>query len=177
MTRRILAAALLPLFLSSCIRERPTVPQFMAIASDIARFAEADARASQPGRANDGPLYVSVRSFHAAAEKATGATVSEDSVAAAIGEPIPAELEQILLCDTGGSLSGCWVRQYGVFVNLNMVRLAGTELSAWVRTSSTDRRVYPTDFCHRVWRLDFRQEGDRWQLAERKLLRDCVERR
>lgn len=174
--KRILTAVLLPLLLAGCIRERPSVPQFMRIAEEILRFAEADARESQPGRANDGPLYVSVRSFREGAEKATGETVPQDSVARALGEPIEAELEQILLCDSGGSLAGCWVRQYGVFVNLNMVRLAGDELSAWVRTSSTDRRVHPTDFCHRVWRLDFRLEEGSWRLAGRDLLRDCVGR-
>jgi hypothetical protein len=173
---RIFVAVLLPLLCSACVRERPSVPQFMQISQEILEFAEQDARASQPGRANDGPLYVSVRSFHAAAEKATGESIPEDSVAVALGEPIPAELEQILLCDTGTSLMGCWVRQYGVFVNFNIVRLAGSELRAWVRTSSTDRRVHPTDFCHRVWRLDYRQEGDSWRLADRTLLRDCVQR-
>lgn len=177
MKRTLLAAALLPLLLASCIRERPSVPQFMGIAQEILRFAENDARENQPGRVNDGPLYVSVRSFHDAAEKATGETVPEDSVARVLGEPIPAELEQILLCDTGGSLAGCWVRQYGVFVNLNIVRQAGSELSAWVRTSSTDRRVHPTDFCHRVWRLDFRTDGGEWRLADRTLLRDCAPER
>jgi hypothetical protein len=176
MTRRTLAAALLPLALAGCIRERPTPPQFMEISREILSFAEEDARRTQPGRANDGPLYVSVRSFHAAAEKATGATIPQERLAEALGEPIEAELEQILLCDTTGTLDGCWVRQYGVFVNLNLVRLAGSELSAWVRTSSTDRRVHPTDFCHRVWRLDFRKAGEAWSLAERSLLRDCVER-
>jgi hypothetical protein len=174
--KRILPAVLLPLLLAGCIRDRPSIPQFMGMAGEILAFAEADARASQPGRANDGPLYVSVRSFQQAAEKATGQTVPEDSMARVLGEPIPAELEQILLCDTGGNLAGCWVRQYGVFVNLNMVRMAGSELSAWVRTSSTDRRVHPTDFCHRVWRLDFRHEAEAWRLADRELLRDCVER-
>jgi hypothetical protein len=174
--KRILTAVVLPVLLTGCIRERPSVPQFMGIAQEILRFGEADARESQPGRVNDGPLYVSVRSFHQAAEKATGASVPQDSMARVLGEPIEAELEQILLCDTGGNLAGCWVRQYGVFVNLNMVRMAGSELSAWVRTSSTDRRVHPTDFCHRVWRLDFRHEDDAWRLAERDLLRDCVAR-
>jgi hypothetical protein len=174
-TVRAAAAALLPLLLASCVRERPTVPQFMEVSREVLAFAAGDARESQPGRANDGPLYVNIRSFQAAAERATGESVSYDSMEAVLGEePIQAELDQILLCDTTGTLAGCWVRQYGIFVNLNMVQLAGSEMSLYVRTSSTDRRRHPTDFCHRVWRLDYRKEGEAWRLAERSLLRSCI---
>ena len=176
MKRTLFAVLLLPVALASCVRERPSVPQFMTIAREIVDFAADDARRTQPGRANDGPLYVSVRSFHEGAERATGQTVDYDSVALALGDPVHAELEQILLCDTGGTLAGCWVRRYGVFVNLNIVKLAGNEMSAFVRTSSTDRRTHPTDFCHRVWRIDYRtDDGERWHLAERELVRSCVE--
>lgn len=174
MKRSPFAAALLPLLLASCVRERPSVPEFLEISREVLEVAETDARRNQPGRVNDGPLYVNVKSFHEAAERATGETVDYEAVNQALGDPVQAELEQILLCDTGGTLSGCWVRRYGVFVNLNIVKLAGSEMSVWVRTSSTDRRAHPTDFCHRVWRLDFRTDGDSWNLAERDLLRSCI---
>jgi hypothetical protein len=174
MKRTVFAAALvLPLLLSGCSSEPVTVPEFMGIARQVLAFAESDARQNQPGRVADGPLYVNVNSFRTAAMKATGATISEDSMSKALGEPTHALLEQALLCDTEQGFGGCWVRKYGVWVNLNLVRHAGNELTAHVRSTSTDRRTRPTDFCDRVWTLDFRKEGGQWHLAQRRLRRDC----
>jgi hypothetical protein len=163
--------------LASCGGERPTADEFMPVAREVLEFAEADARRNQPGRASDGPLYVSVRSFQQAAERATRTSIPLDSMERVLGDPVPAELEQILLCDTIGNFGGCWVRQFGVFVNLNMVQVAGNEMSLFVRTSATDRSVRPTDFCHRVWRVDYRKEDAGWRLAERRVLRDCTDGR
>jgi hypothetical protein len=174
MKLRLAATILAVPLLAACTTERPTGPEFTDIAGEILTFAENDARTSQPGRVNDGPLYVSVRSFHAAAERATGGDVPLEGIERALGEPIPAELEQILLCDTTGSLGGCWVRQYGVFVNLNRVQLSGNRMTLFVRTSTTDRRRHPTDFCHRVWRLEYRKDEAGWRQTERTLQRDCA---
>jgi hypothetical protein len=172
MKRIALAAALLAL--AGCSGEPVSVPDFMDISRQVLRFAEADARQNQPGREADGPLYVNVNSFRTAAAKATGQDVPFDSVSRALGEPTQAVLEQALLCDTVG-FGGCWVRKYGIWVNLNLVRHAGDELTAYVRSTSTHRAQRPTDFCDRVWTLDFRREGGRWRLAERELQRDCRE--
>lgn len=173
MKRIVLAAGVLQLLLAACSGERPTMPEFLDVARQVLRFAEQDARQNQPGRPSDGPLYVNLNSFRHAAARVTGETISEDSISRALGEPIQALPEQVLLCDTIG-FGGCWVRKYGVWINLNLVRHAGPEMTAYVRSSSTDRRRRPTDRCDRVWVLDFRrQEDGSWRMAEQRLRRDC----
>jgi hypothetical protein len=178
MKRTLFAAALLPLLLASCSSERPTTPEFIDIARQVLRFAEADARKNQPGRVADGPLYVNLQSFRNAAVKMTGEPITEDSISRALGEPTQAVLEQALLCDTTSSFGGCWVRKYGVWINLNLVRQAGGELTAHVRSTTTHRAQRPTDFCDRVWTLDFRKrEGGGWRMTNQRLRRDCREPR
>ena len=175
MKRIALAAVLLPMLTAGCSGERPTLSEFLDVSRQILAFAEQDARQNQPGRANDGPLYVNLNSFRHAANRVTGDTISQDSISRVLGEPIPAAQEQVLLCDTVG-FGGCWVRKYGIWVNLNLVRGSGDEVTAFVRSTSTDRRIRPTSWCDRIWVLDFRrQENGAWQLAERRLSRDCRE--
>lgn len=173
--KRIVFAAVLPLLLlAGCSGPRPTDAEFLDIARQVLQFAERDARQNQPGRVADGPLYVNVNSFRAAANKVTGLELSKDSVSRALGEPTDALLEQALLCDMEQGFGGCWVRKYGVWVNLNVVRHAGSELTAFVRSTSTNRTQRPTDFCDRVWVLDFRREdGGAWRMANQRLQRDC----
>ena len=171
--KRIASAAALLLLAASCSGADPTLPEFYDVARQVLRFAEDDARRNQPGRVADGPLYVNVNSFRHAARRVTGESVSEDSMSRVLGEPTHAALEQVLLCDTTSGFGGCWVRKYGVWVNLNLVRRAGDEMTAYVRTTSTDRRRIPSDFCDRVWTLDFRRQDGQWRLAERRLRRDC----
>ena len=173
MKRTVLAAVLPLLFLAGCSGERPTAPEFFGIARQILEFAERDARQNQPGRVSDGPLYVNVSSFRTAANKATGLELTEDSVSRALGEPTHALLEQVLLCDMDQGFGGCWVRKYGVWINLNLVRMGGDGLTAFVRSTSTNRAQRPTDFCDRVWVLTFRKEGGQWRMAEQRLQRDC----
>lgn len=180
MKRILLAAGTLPLLLSlaACGGDRPTMPEFIGVAREVLRFAEADARQNQPGRVADGPLYVNLQSFRTAAIKMTGQEISEDSISRALGEPTQAVLEQALLCDTMSSFGGCWVRKYGVWINLNLVRQAGGEMTAHVRSTTTNRSTRPTDFCDRVWTLDFqKQEAGGWRLAKQRLRRDCREPR
>ena len=170
--RRNLLLALI-LLLPACRDERITVADFYAIAPQVLEFAERDARTEQPGRVADGPLYVNVNSFRFAGHELTGAELHLDSVSAVLGDPVLAVQEQALLCDTTSGFGGCWVRRYGVWVNWNLARGNAEEVRATVRSSSTDRRTHPTDFCDRVWRLTFRKQAGRWAMAERDLMRDC----
>ena len=174
MKRIALAAGLLlPLVLGACSRERLPMHEFLSVARQTLQFAERDARQNQPGRVADGPLYVNLNSFRHAANRVTGETISEDSMSRALGEPTQALGEQVLLCDTVG-FGGCWVRKYGIWINLNMVRRSGDEMTTYVRSSSTDRRRRPTDRCDRVWNLDFRRQASgEWRMTEQRLRRDC----
>lgn len=182
--KRIVLALLLPL--AACSGERATPADFYAVAPQVLRFMEQDARANQPGRVNDGPLYVNLESFRAASEAVTGTVLNQDSISRAVGEPTQAVLEQVLLCDTGDSIStigggigglggigGCWVRKYGIWVNWNLAHGTPDRINASVRSTTTDRRRRPTDFCDRVWRLTFRKQGTTWSLAEKELIADC----
>ena len=172
MKRTVFAAGLL--LLAACGGSDPTVAEFFDVARQVLRFAEQDARQNQPGRPSDGPLYVNLNSFRHAAGRVTGETLSEDSISRALGEPTQALQEQVLLCDTASGFGGCWVRKYGVWVNLNLMRHAGDEMTAYVRSSSTDRRAIPSSWCDRVWELDFRrQESGAWRLSSQRLRRDC----
>lgn len=175
MKRFAIAAGLLPmLLLAACSGERATMPEFIDVARQVLRFAEADARQNQPGRVADGPLYVNLLSFRTAANRVTGEQITEDSISRALGEPTQAILEQALLCDTASGFGGCWVRKYGVWINLNLVRSSGGEMTAYVRSTTTNRTLRPTDFCDRVWILEFRrQENGSWQMSDRRLRRDC----
>lgn len=171
MKRIILAAGLL--LLAACGGPEPTQAEFFDVARQVLRFAEQDARQNQPGGVADGPLYVNLNSFRIAAHKVTGDSVSEDSMSRVLGEPTQAVQEQVLLCDSESGFGGCWVRKFGIWVNLNLVRQSGDELTAHVRSASTDRRRLPSDHCNRVWTLEFRREGTQWRMTERRLRRDC----
>jgi hypothetical protein len=170
---RFAAVLALPLLIGGCAGEPIPMSEFVPIAREVLAFAEKDARENQPGRVADGPLYVNVKSFQTAATKVTGEEISEDSMSRVLGEPTQAILEQALLCDTTSQFSGCWVRKYGVWINLNLVRRSGDELTAHVRSTTTNRAQRPSDFCDRVWTLDFRREGGQWRMGERELRRDC----
>jgi hypothetical protein len=171
MKRIFFAAALL--LLAACSGEPLSQAEFFDVSRQILRFAEQDARQNQPGRVADGPLYVNLNSFRAAALKVTGDSVTEDSMSRVLGEPTQAVQEQVLLCDSESGIGGCWVRKFGIWVNLNLVRQAGDELTAHVRSASTDRRRLPSDHCNRVWTLEFRKQGTQWRMTEQRLRRDC----
>jgi hypothetical protein len=173
MKRTVLAAVLPLLFLAGCSGERPTEAEFFGIARQVLQFAERDARQNQPGRVADGPLYVNLNSFRTAATKVLDRELPKDSISLALGEPTDALLEQALLCDTEQGFGGCWVRKYGVWVNLNLVRQSSDGLTAFVRSTTTNRAQRPTDFCDRVWELEFRKQDGQWRMAQQRLERDC----
>ncbi|HEX8395367.1 MAG TPA: hypothetical protein VF665_23660 [Longimicrobium sp.] len=167
-------AVALPL-LGGCTGERATKEDFYAVAPQILKYMEADARQNQPGRVSDGPLYVNLDSFRRASSGVTGETLSIDSISMRLGEPTLASQEQALLCDDSSGFGGCWVRKYGVWVSWNQAYGTRDEIRATVRSTSTDRRYRPSDFCDRVWRLTFHKQGAQWALGEKELILDCRE--
>lgn len=161
------------LLLAACSGERATPEDFYAVAPQVVRFMEQDARENQPGRPSDGPLYVNLDSFRNASDGVTGQTLNQDSISRSVGEPTHAILQQALLCDTMSSFGGCWVRKYGIWINWNLAYGTPDEIRATVRSTSTNRSSRPTDFCDRVWRLTFRKQAGQWALGDRELIADC----
>jgi hypothetical protein len=161
------------LLLAACSGERATADDFYAVAPQVLRFMEQDARQNQPGRPADGPLYVNLMSFRSASDGVTGTPLNQDSISRILGEPTQAILQQALLCDTMSSFGGCWVRKYGIWINWNLAHGTPNEIRGTVRSTSTNRGTRPTNFCDRVWRLTFRKQAGRWALADRELIADC----
>ncbi|HEU0012156.1 MAG TPA: hypothetical protein VFQ45_00650 [Longimicrobium sp.] len=169
------APALAALLLAACSSTRPTREDYFEVMRQMVRFVEDDARRNAPGRVADGPLQVDLRSFRGGGFAVTRESFTDDDIAAALGRPIVrAEMEDVMLCDTVSSVGGCWVRQFGVFVHLNVARTTTDQVTALVRTTTTDRRTHPSDWCDRVWWLRYRKQGGAWSLAERDLRESCT---
>jgi hypothetical protein len=173
------AVLLLPaLLLAACSPPRPTPAEYLAVVPQIVRFMETDARQNAPGQPAQGPLMIDVRSFTANGARMVGSPVDSTRFRQAVGrpfEPVAAE-DSVLLLEETGTAAGKWVKRYGVYLHLNQVRAAGDEMTAVVRSTTTDRRGFPTELCDRVWRLNFhRGANGAWALHEKNLRFSCLE--
>lgn len=177
---RAARALFLPLaVLAACTTERPSAEVYLDVLPRVVEFAENDARREQPGQPATGPLIVDLPSFAFGGRTVTGANVDTARLRAAIGKPfvdIPfAQADSALLCDQGGTVGGCWVRQYGVYLHLNQARAAGGRMTVLLTSTSTNRSEFPTRICDRVWRLVFLRRDGQWEMAERDLRRATCE--
>ena len=109
------------------------------------------------------------------ARLATLDTIGRDRVARALGGPfIAAVPDSTVLCDRSQMGSGCWVKQYGVFVHLKLMQAVSKDwMQAHVSVTTTDRRAYPTNFCERIWKLDFERAGTGWRQTKKELVKSC----
>ncbi len=171
---RPLLAVLLALT-AGCTIERPTEADYLAVLPKVLAFSEADARANAPGRRAEGPLHVDLKSFVGGARLVTKTDVKPEAVRQALGRPavISVHADSTLLCDQGDMVGGCWVREYGVYVHLNLMRWAPGELTAFVASTTTDRREFPTRICDRVWKVRYERVGTEWKEMERELRKGC----
>lgn len=185
MKRAARAALLLSLAALAACTERPAPEAYLDVLPRAVEFAEADARRTQPGQPAQGPLIVDLASFAYGARTVTATQVDTARLRAAVGRPfmnIPfTQADSAMLCDEGGGsglgggTGGCWVRQYGVYLHLNQARAAGDRMTLLVTSTSTNRSVFPTHICDRVWRLVFLRSDGEWELAERDLRRTTCE--
>jgi len=168
------AAAALAL-LGACAAPRPTPQDYLAVLPGIVPQMEKDGRDNAQGPPVDGPLLVDVKSFAVGARLATLDTIGRDRVARALGGPfIAAVPDSTVLCDRSQMGSGCWVKQYGVFVHLKLMQAVSKDwMQAHVSVTTTDRRAYPTNFCERIWKLDFERAGTGWRQTKKELVKSC----
>jgi hypothetical protein len=176
MLRRLAVPALLFFAAASaaCGPPRHSADDYLQVASQIVAFAEEDARENAPGARPGGPLLLDLRTLVHYSGAITGETLPPDTVARALDREFrSAGIEEVLLCDEEGP-GGCWVREYGVYLQVNNVRGSGDRMRALVRTITTDRRMFPTNFCNRYWQLDFQRVDGDWRIADANLNRSCV---
>lgn len=174
--RALLPLLLLALPLAGCGADRPDTEDFLEVVPEMVAAVEAEARENAPGRPAQGPLIVDAGSFSGAWALRARTQLDSARVIEALGRPEAevARPDEVMLCDESELGGGCWIRSYGVFVHLNVVRRADDEISALVTGTVTDRRAFPTWICERVWGVTFRRdEAGAWSLAERELRRDC----
>lgn len=165
--------------IAACSPERPAPEVYLDALPRVIEFAEADARRNQPGQPAQGPLIVDLPSFAYGARTVTGVEVDTARLRAAVGQPflnIPfAQADSAMLCDEGGGIGGCWVRQYGVYLHLNQARAAGDRMTVLLTSTTTNRSLFPTHICDRVWRLIFLRRDGQWEMAERDLRQTTCE--
>lgn len=181
---RLSPAALL--VLAACGTQRHTPADYYAILPDIVRFTADDARKTAGGRPADGPLWVDDKSFAGGGWQLTGKTLNRDSVVAAMGTTEARAVtppQVIMLQDTGattltpdavmGTGGGRWVREYGVLLHMNQVKWDHQEVAATVTSYATDRSVWPTNICRRVWRLTYSRPQGTWKRTKEELRKRC----
>ena len=165
--------------LAGCAPELPSAESYLEVLPQVVEFAEADARRAQPGQPATGPLYVDLPSIGYGARTVTGASVDTVRLRAAIGRPFldyPApRADSVLLCDDTGTIGGCWVRQYGVYLKLTEARAAGDRMTVLVMSTTTNRAEFPTRICDRTWRMVVERREGAWSLGDRQLRRVTCE--
>lgn len=171
MNRLSAALAAACLLAAGCTTPRPTVRDYLSIVPDVVRHMEADARRNAPSRPVEGPLLLDVESFRGGGYWVTRQTVSGDSVQRVV--PVrftPAAGREAVLCEEG-DMGGCWVREYGVFLRMNLMKHTADEMLAIATTYTTDRRAFPPQVCERVWRIRYGRDGGGWKVLSRELRR------
>ena len=172
---RCIHAALAALALGACAAPRPSQQDYLSVLPGIVPFMEADGRENAMGEKVDGPLLVDVKSFAVGGRLATLQPIDSALVHRALGGPfISAVPDSTVLCDRSQMGSGCWVKQYGVFVHLKLMQAVSKDwMQAHVSVTTTDRRAYPTNFCERIWKMDFERAGTGWRQTKRQLIKGC----
>jgi hypothetical protein len=178
MKRTLLAlAAVLALALSAaaCAPPRPSEQDYLSVIPRVMSLAAADGRAQVLGEKAEGPLFVDVKSFAVGGRLVTLHPVDRQRVRQALpGTYQTATPDSAMFCDRSDLGSGCWVKQYGVFVHLRLMAANSADrMQAHVSSTITDRRSYPTNYCERIWKMDFVRAGSGWNETGHELIKDC----
>jgi hypothetical protein len=165
-----LAAALL-----ACAPPRPSEQDYLSVISRVMAIAVQDGQTHVSGEKADGPLMVDVKSFAVGGRLVTLHPVDRARVQRALpGRYVTATPDSALFCDQSELGSGCWVRGYGVFVHLKLMAAnSPNRMQAHVSVTTTDRRAYPTNYCERIWKVDFARAGAAWNETGHELIKDC----
>ena len=170
------AAALLALAAAACQPERHTAADYYAILPELVSIAERDAREHAAGQPSAGPVMVDPETFRGGGWQVTRQYLDVDSIFAAVKRP-DARLvphDQALILEDSLGIGGRWVREYGVWLRIPLMKWDSDELTATIASYTTDRREWPTDICERVLRVSFRQtDEDQWAHSGTEVRYEC----
>jgi hypothetical protein len=168
-------AAVLAASVAACAPPRPSEQDYLSVISRVMNVAAADGRAHSVGQKAEGPLLVDVKSFAVGGRLVTLHPVEKQRVRQALpGTYETATPDSALFCDQSDLGSGCWVKGYGVFVHLKLMAANSADrMQAHVSVTTTDRRAYPTNYCERIWKVDFARAGTAWSELGHELIKDC----
>lgn len=171
-SRPILALALL--LFAACETRRPTPREYLQIVPQIVRFMERDARENAYGRGARGPLIVNVESFQGNGLRATRQQIPAARIEQAIGQPFQNLPDSAaILCQESDVAPGCWIREYGILLRLNLIRQSPDRIRAFATSTVTDQRYIPAVLCDRRWELVFGKQDGAWTLADRIPIENC----
>jgi hypothetical protein len=163
--------------LSACDPPRPSEQDYLSVLPGLVPQMDRDAREHPAGPPVDGPLIVDVKSFAVGGRLATLHPIDREKVRQALGGSFVSSVpDSVVLCDRTDMGSGCWVKQYGVFVHMRLMEAPSKDwMRAHVSVTTTDRRAYPTNFCERIWKIDFKRSGSAWKQTAAELIKSCDE--
>lgn len=175
--KRILFATAAALAAASyaCAPPRPSEQDYLSVISRVMNVAVQDGQTHVAGEKAEGPLIVDVKSFAVGGRLVTLHPVDRQKVKAALpGNYVTATPDSALFCDTSSLGSGCWVKSYGIFVHLKLMASNSPDrMQAHVSVTTTDRRAYPTNYCERIWKVDFARAPQGWNETGHELIKDC----
>lgn len=175
--RRFLPAVslLLLLPLVGCEEQRTTRAEYLSVVPQVVDFLERDALEHAFGESARGPLIVNVDSFRGGGFHATHETFTDEEIQRAIGRPV-VDLtdDDAIICEESDVSPGCWVREFGVLLKLNLVRQTPEHIRVFATSTVTDQRFIPSVICDRRWELLFLRTGQEFRLGSQNLLRECA---
>ncbi len=173
--RPIALFLLLLLPLGGCEEQRTTRAEYLTVVPQIVNFLERDALEHAFGESARGPQIVNVDSFRGGGFRATHETFTDEEIERAIGRPVvDLDDDDAIICEEADISPGCWVREFGVLLKLNLVRQTPEHIRVFATSTVTDQRFIPSVICDRRWELLFLRSEQGFTLGSQNLLRECA---
>jgi len=161
------------LFPALVLQRAPSIPasEYLMILAQAVRVSEQDARASaQPGMAS-GPLMIQSRSVIRPTGVNPVGPVDNRDVARVLPRGVQLVDEGLVNCDPPGN-STCAVRDNGVWMRLDSLKLRDGVMEAFITSATTFHRTTSAT-CHRGLLVRFKKSGAQWTAADSIVFSMC----
>jgi len=155
--------------------QRPDTAWFSATLPLVVRAAESDARSQAYPGSGRGPLMLDVNELSRLGTKATGQRISRNQVLRAVASRFrESPRGQGIQCTGDSTGHACWVRDDGVFVQIDSLVRTGDRVRAGVTTVTTERvDAGRPGTCHRTLLITIARSEGVWRLTDTTLWATC----